>query len=655
MDLPGFRVLAPTLAVACALIIPAASFAKPVAIEDLFKKPNVLEAQLSPDGKSIAMKATVGNHVGLAVMDIDSGKIKEVAEYGDADVLSFRWVGNKRLVYSLIYLFDEHTLWTGFVQDGLFTVNSDGSGEKELNPTASKQIAHNLQTLRFAQPLAGYDDKPDMLLASESSSREKDVVPIVINMVTGSRRDLDIAVTGEVHGFWADHANVIRLANTSSTDLKHHTLWYRDSETAPWHKLTDIDNFKPEFTPLAFDSDNKTLFVSKTGKNGKKAIYKYDFAANAVGELFFADPDSEVPGGLSFTDDTHRLLGIRYQGDLPGVHWIDEKRAAVQQAIDQALPGQMNLITGDEHSAGLLIHSYSDVNPGAYYYYDLATHKLRKLFAARPWIASADLSPQSVFHYAARDGLDIPAYLTLPKGRPVKKLPMIVYVHGGPWARDQWGFDPEVQFLASRGYAVLQPEYRGSTGYGFELFSKGWKQWGLTMQDDITDGVQNLIKQGAVDPKRVCIMGASYGGYAAMMGVVKDPDLYRCAINTFGVTDIKLQLKLSDWHNLSDEYLNYDAKELVGDPAKDGDLFDSVSPLKLADRIKVPVLMAYGDKDRRVPIEEGEKMRDALQAQGKTVEWMTLPGEGHGMLQEANLLHFHQTLEAFLNKYNPAD
>ena len=652
MPSTGFRLFAPALA-ACALVAQSvdAAPATPISADDLFKKANVLAAALSPDGKSIAMKTTVGDHIGLAVMDVDSGKAKEVAEYGDADVASFWWAGNKRLIYSLTYLYDENGLWTGFVEDGLFTVNSDGSGQKELNPTASKQRSHHLQVAHYARPVATYDDKPDMLLARQSSSREKDVTPIVINMATASRRDLDVSVKGEVHGFWVDHANVIRVVKTSSSDAKQATLWYRESEASPWRKLDDVDVLQPSFAPLAFDTDNQTLFVTAKAKNGRQAIYKYDFAKNAVGDLVFADPDSDVTGGLAFTADTHRLLGIRYLNDLPGVHWLDPRRAEIQSAIDQALPGQMNIVTGDDHSAGLLIHSYSDVNPGAYYYYDLAAHKLKMLFVATPWIDNGRLSPQSVFHYAARDGLDIPAYLTLPKGKPVRKLPMVVLVHGGPWMRDYWGFDPQVQFLASRGYAVLQPEYRGSSGYGFDLFSKGWKQWGMTMQDDITDGVQDLVKQGAVDGKRVCIMGASYGGYAALMGVAKDPDLYRCAIDMFGVSDLGMQMKLSDWHDASEEFLNYGAKVMLNDP----DMYDSASPLKLADRIKVPVLMAYGDKDRRVPVEEGEAMRDALKAQGKTVEWMVLAGEGHGIRQDANNQRFYAALDAFLTKYNPAD
>jgi dipeptidyl aminopeptidase/acylaminoacyl peptidase len=283
------------------------------------------------------------------------------------------------------------------------------------------------------------------------------------------------------------------------------------------------------------------------------------------------------------------------------------------------------------------------------------TRKLSKLFSARPWLHESDLSAQLLFHYAARDGLAIPAYLTLPNGRPVKKLPLVVLVHGGPWARDNWGFDSEVQFLASRGYAVLQPQFRSSTGFGFTLFRKGWKQWGDSMQDDVTDGVQNLIKQGVVDGAKVCIMGGSYGGYAAMMGPVRDPAQNRCAIDMFGVTDIKLQHKLSDW-SYNDDFLHYEAKELIGDLDKDAAHFDAVSPLKQADKIRIPVLMVYGDKDSRVPIAEGEKLRDVLQQNGNHVEWLALQDEGHGIHnKESNRFYFYGQLDSFLKKYDPAD
>jgi len=634
-------------------MLPGWGMTSPIPVQDLFKNADVVAAKLSPDGKSVALSTSINGRKCLAVMDIKTAKIQEVAEYSDAEVGSFSWASDNRLLYSLNYLFDEHR-WTGYVNDGLFAVNRDGSDAMELVSTIKKQVENRAQAVRSMEEIGRFNDNPDEILVAERNSKETGVKAFRLNTVSGRMREINISVSGEIHGFWADNTATIRLVKTSASDIGKETLWYREGAGSPWNKIAELDKLKPQFKPLGFDADNKTLFVASRNGRDKSAIYKFDFAKNAIGELLYANDEADINGGLTFTEKTHKLLGVRYQGDLPGTYWLDKQREGIQEGIDAALPGQMNEVTGDELSGGLLVHSYSDVNPGIYYSYNPESHQLKKLFSARPWIHQDDLSAQSVFHYQARDGLDIPAYLTLPKGKPVSHLPMVVVVHGGPWSRDYWGYNPEIQFLASRGYVVLQPQFRSSTGLGFTLFNQGRKQWGLRMQDDITDGVQNLVKQGVVDRAKVCIMGASYGGYAAMMGAVKDPGQYRCAIDMFGVTDIKLQQKISDWNSDSmDEFRRYDFKELVGDLSKDSDQFDQVSPLKQAARIKIPVLMAYGDKDNRVPIAEGEKLRDILQEQGTVVEWMTLEDEGHGIHnKESNRYLFYGALDAFLRKYN---
>ena len=638
-----------------ALLLPALGHAKPIPVEDLFRNPDVVAAQLSPDGKSVALTTSINGKKCLAVMDLASAKILELAEYSDAEVSTFFWTSNDRLLYTLSYLYDEHH-WSGIVDDGLFAINRDGSDARELMSTMAKQVERHARITHSLHVVGQYDDVPNEVLAEDRNGKEPGVAAVRLNTVTGARHEINISVSGELHAFWADHTTTIRLAKTASNDIGREVLWYRDGEGAPWKKIAELDKLLPQFNPVAFDTDNKTLFVAAKNGRDKDAIYKFDFASNSVGELVYANEEANVGGGLAFARDTHRLFGIRYFGDQPGVYWIDKQREKIQNAIDAALPGQMNDVTGDEYAAGLLIHSHSDANPGIYYFYNPETHKLKKLFSTRPAIHADDLSAQLVFHYPARDGLDIPAYLTLPKGKPAKSLPLIVLVHGGPWARDYWGYSGDVQFLASRGYAVLQPEFRSSTGFGAKLFNQGWKQWGLSMQDDITDGVQNLVKQGVVDSARVCIMGASYGGYAAMMGVAKDPALYRCAIDMFGVTDIKLQRSISDWADEGmDEFRRYGFKQLIGDLDHDSAQFDATSPLKLAGKIKVPILMVYGDKDNRVPIAEGEQLRDALQKQGDTVEWITLEGEGHGMRKESNRYQFFHALDAFLKKYDPVD
>ena len=649
-----FRLLSRFAALCLASTLATLVAAKPISSQDLFRNPDVAAAELSPDGKSMALSVTVDGKKTLAVMGIGTGAVKQLAAFGDAEVGHFYWQNKERIVYSLTYLFDEHN-WTGYISDGLFAINRDGSQARELVSTVEKQIGNRTQEIRVVRTVSLIDGKPDEILVSESHSGDNDIKAFHLNTVTGRMKEIPLSFAGEVQQFWADHAGNIRLAAVTSSDISKEALWYRDNDGAPWRKITELGKLEADFTPVAFDTDDRTLFVSVTENGDKSALYKFDFANNKIGEKFYANDQADVGHGLIFSRDTHKLFGVRYNGDQPGTYWIDEKRKEIQQDIDDALPGQINDITGDEQAAGLLVRSYSDTNPGVYYYYTPATHKLKKLFSYRPWLHADDLSAQLVFHYNARDGLDIPAYLTLPKGKPVKRLPLIVLAHGGPWARDEWGFDEEVQFLASRGYAVLQPQFRSSVGYGYKLFSKGWKQWGMSMQDDITDGVQNLIKQGVVDPAKVCIMGASYGGYAAMIGAAKDPGLYRCAIDMFGVTDIKLQHKISDWAD-DDDFLRYDAKELIGDLDKDSAHFDEISPLKQAAKIKIPVLMVYGAKDKRVPIAEGEKLRDVLQKQGTIVEWMSMANEGHGFSNvEADRYTFYDALDTFLKKYDPVE
>jgi dipeptidyl aminopeptidase/acylaminoacyl peptidase len=255
--------------------------------------------------------------------------------------------------------------------------------------------------------------------------------------------------------------------------------------------------------------------------------------------------------------------------------------------------------------------------------------------------------------YAARDGLEIPAYLTVPKGSSGKDLPMVVMVHGGPWVPgDTWRWNPEVQFLASRGYAVLQPNFRGTTRYGWKHFSSSFKQWGLTMQDDVTDGVQWAVAQGVADPKRVCIYGASYGGYATMMGLAKTPDLFKCGVNYVGVTDLDLFVNAT-WSDFAySEFLSYGIKDMFGDWNADRAKLLTVSPVELASRIKAPVLMAYGASDVRVVPEHGTRMKAALERVGHAPEvYMMVEGEGHGFQDMKNQVQFYGAMEKFLDKY----
>jgi dipeptidyl aminopeptidase/acylaminoacyl peptidase len=286
------------------------------------------------------------------------------------------------------------------------------------------------------------------------------------------------------------------------------------------------------------------------------------------------------------------------------------------------------------------------------YLFDAAKNTLENVLPARPEFEGKRLSEQTIIHYKARDGMTIPAYLTLPEDRPAKNLPMVLYVHGGPHARDEKGYDPIVQMFASRGYAVLQPQFRMSTGFGWNLHHAGWRQWGMAMQDDLTDGVNALAQQGVIDKSRVCIAGASYGGYAVMYGLIKDPDLYKCGVNFVGVTDIGLFFSVT-YSDTYGAYMDDMIVKMHGDP-KDpaqADYFHKTSAIENADRIKAPVLMAYGSEDVRVPMIHGEKIRDKLRAKGNVVEWQVMAGEGHGWHSEENNIAWGQKMLDFVDRY----
>ncbi|MBU6437865.1 MAG: S9 family peptidase, partial [Betaproteobacteria bacterium] len=309
---------------------------------------------------------------------------------------------------------------------------------------------------------------------------------------------------------------------------------------------------------------------------------------------------------------------------------------------------EINYQSNTRDESKFIVAASSDRTPGARYIYDRKSNTLTKLADINPWIAEADMAPMKPVTYTARDGLAIHAYLTLPVGRAPKNLACIVNPHGGPWVRDGWGYNPEVQFLANRGYCVLQMNYRGSTGYGRVFWEKGFKQWGRAMQDDITDGVKWLVAQGIADPKRVGIYGASYGGYATLAGVTFTPDLYAAAVDYVGVANLFTFMNTIPpyWKPFLDQMY-----EMVGNPEKDKALLAAASPVLHADRIKTPLFVAQGAKDPRVNKAESDQMVAALRKRGVAVDYMVKDDEGHGFRNEENQFAFYGEMEKFFAKY----
>jgi dipeptidyl aminopeptidase/acylaminoacyl peptidase len=352
---------------------------------------------------------------------------------------------------------------------------------------------------------------------------------------------------------------------------------------------------------------------------------------------------SKVDGG--------QTLGVRILTDAEATIWLDERLKAVQKAADARMPDRVNRLTCrrcGEPDMVVLVYSFSDRDPGQYWVYFADGERWQPVGVARPGIAPQQMATTAFERIRARDGRDLPLWITQPSG-PKESRAAVVLVHGGPWLRGRsWEWNATAQFLASRGYVVLEPEFRGSLGYGRKHYEAGWRQWGRAMQDDLADSVLWATQRGLIDPRRVCVAGGSYGGYAALMELVRHPNLYRCGVAWAAVSDLRLMI---DWwwgSDVSDEARVHGWNRLIGDPVKDAAMLAENSPVQQAHRIKAPVMLVHGAKDRRVSIEHATAMREALRKAGQEPEWVTYADEGHGWLNVETRVDFAQRLERFL-------
>jgi dipeptidyl aminopeptidase/acylaminoacyl peptidase len=359
-------------------------------------------------------------------------------------------------------------------------------------------------------------------------------------------------------------------------------------------------------------------------------------------------------GQIKSNAATRRVIGAELVAEQSQTVWFDASLAALQKSLDAALPrGRQNhIICGNcVNNNFFVVASVSDQHPGEYFIFDKQNKKLMALGSRRPWIDPTQQAKQTFHWIKARDGLDLPLVITHPHGKDIKqKLPTVVLVHGGPWvrgARLQW--NPESQFLASLGYRVVEPDFRGSLGYGESHFRASWKQWGLSMQDDLIDSLNFAVAQGMTDPQRVCIYGASYGGYAALMGPIAHPTNYKCAASLVGVTDIMLMFNSVN-SDMSRDAKQYTIPELLGDPVSDKEKLAKVSPLVRVSEIKVPILLAQGLQDRRVPREHADRFESQAKASGVSVKRLNYASEGHGFRFDHNKADFWKNLGEFLNQ-----
>ncbi|MCL1702238.1 S9 family peptidase [Lysinibacillus sp. Bpr_S20] len=599
---------------------------KEISVEDFMKNPGNAGYHLSPDGNYITYKSAWENRSNVFVkkMNDDSEPVR-VSSSMDRDIGGSFWKDD-----NLLYVKDKG----GDENFHIYSTTFNGNEEKDLTPYPNV-------TVELLSDLQGVKDEI-LITMNKEDAKVFDVYKL--NVKTGVTTHV-AKNPGNISSWLADHDGNVRMAVTS--DGVEGTILYRDSEK---------DEFKPfiemkagdEVMPLAFSKDNKHIFATSNKGRDKVEVVKYDLEGKE--EVIMSNSEVDVAGVL-YSSEKDKVLYGGYVTDKIHYQFFDEDFEKLFRKIQSKLgvpESDLGINDYNKEMTKFIVNVSSDTVYGKYYYYDSTTDELKELATLSPWLKQDELAEMHPISYKSRDGLTINGYLTLPKNKEAKNLPLIVNPHGGPWARDMWGFNPEVQLLANRGYAVLQMNFRSSAGYGKEFLEAGNKQWGLKIQDDITDGVQWAIDQGIADPKRIGIYGASFGGYATLAGITYTPDLYAAAVDYVGVSNIFTLLNTIPpyWETMREMLY-----ERVGHPEKDKELLTAASPVFHVDKIKTPLFVAQGANDPRVNKAESDQIVEALRARGVDVEYMLKDNEGHGFHNEENRIEFYTAMLKFLDSH----
>lgn len=602
-----------------------------IPLENFFKNPEKIDYQVSPDGTYFSFMAPYENRLNLFVQKIGSDTTIRITSETERDITASMWAGNNRILFIKDTGGDENYQ--------LYGVNIDGSDLKSYTNFP------NVRTT-IIDPLR----KIDSLVIIGMNKRNPQVFdPYRLNLNTGELTLL-AENPGNIQGWMTDHDGKLRVAN-AIVDGVNNQILYRETEDQPFQPVLTT-NFKETVSFAVFTPDNKMVYALTNIGRDKTALVLMDPKTCEEKEILYMNDKYDI-SDLNYSEKKNRLTVVACEGHKDMIrHYFDKDEEEIRKKLEAQLPGYNVGVTSMSKDENIrMIYAGNDRTYGTYYLYNVKENKLTKVADIAPWIKEEEMCAMNPITYTSRDGLTIEGYLTLPKGYTMenaKNLPVVVNPHGGPWIRDSWGYNPEVQFLASRGYAVLQMNFRASTGYGRKFTELGYKQWGQTMQNDITDGVKWLIKEGIADPKRVAIYGASYGGYATLAGVTFTPDLYACAVDYVGVSNLLSFMNTIPpyWKPLLDMM-----HEMIGDPETDKEMMEKYSPVFHVDQIKAPLFIAQGANDPRVNKAESDQMVEALKKRGVEVEYMVKENEGHGFSNEENKFDFYRAMEKFLDKY----
>ncbi|WP_196137407.1 S9 family peptidase [Aliikangiella sp. G2MR2-5] len=619
-----------------------------IPVEHFAKHAQYMNIKISPDGKHLAFNYRDGTQVKLAVLNRKSKEITAMFEFGEwKQVLGFHWGNNERVLM-------EVQKRVGYLDKKggarhLYAANIDGTHRKQIFTT--QRSGYNLASL--------YEEDPKNVLIIKSHSADYDPVhetssvkAAKLNIYTGKVRVLSGQPKEDVSNVLLDSNDEMRVAVQYITDKEkfgwgEYKIYIKEPGKDFWKEsaLSEHTNARLGFRGLSKDGTVAYITSDKESKNKTSELYAYNLISGEKTKVF----SSELVdvGGL-ITSEEESILGFRYSPNYNEVVFLDKehRESKALAALMKAFPGSdVGFTSYTENGDQAVVSVSSDINPGDFYLFNFKDNALKYLASRSSWIDPKKMAQMLPIEYTARDGVKIQGYLTLPKGQD-KNLPLIINPHGGPHGpRDNWGYNPDVQFLANRGYAVLQMNFRGSGGYGRAFEESGYRKWGREMQDDVTDATLWAIETGIANPEKICIYGGSYGGYATLMGVVKEPDLYKCGLGYVGVYDLETMFTAGDIPTRESgvRFLQH----VLGE---DKDELRANSPARNVEKIKAALFIAHGREDVRVPMEQYDVLIDALDKAKIPYESM-VRDEGHGYQKIKNRIDFYVAMEKFFAKH----
>jgi dipeptidyl aminopeptidase/acylaminoacyl peptidase len=630
-------------------------------VERFVDEPAIAPPKISPNGRFLATPVHEGERSVIAVFDLDAPASKPQVIYTeDLRIEWIEWANDDRLLLSFVTktsiklrLPDSYIprKFGQFEVRRLAAVNRDGTGAVSLM-TQDRRVDWNLDLTTIAHMLP--DSREHVLIVANDSGGRLSLFRVDIYsgkaevVIAGNKRTV----------FWlTDLGGVPRVRWDWNGSREVHELFARRGDGEEWDKIAEFgERDLPDLNIVGFADDPRTAIVTSSQAGDRQSLYEYDLGGRRLGRMLFSHPSVDVGapfGQLIYDRETTRLLGLTYVEDLWLVHLFDEELKQAQAEADALFAGMaaIRLHSWSKDRMRTIVYTEGPTNPGSFHLYDRRKKAHQLIGRLYPKLVQRELGEIEAIRYRARDGAKLTSYLTLPPGRSGKNLPMVVMPHGGPELRDSIQFDALAQAIANQGYVVFQPNFRGSGGYGRAFAEAGHRQWGRRMQDDITDGVKALVEEGTADPKRICIVGGSYGGYAALAGGAFTPDLYRCVISFAGVSDLVEMVEQERRTAGADSSVYRYWVKLIGDPARDAVEMKAWSPAHNAGKFTAPVLLVHGKEDEVVPSEQSRLMQKALKSAGKPVEFVELKSEGHNFASPSGRLTLLKEIQKFLAQH----